>query len=103
MFWSKNVFEIPKGAAGKMFIEEITKLINEWAINPEFKTLNLKAAMLLPNLILQKTSSKCKTSVIKDHVKRRMELWKQGKIEELSKEVCAIQARLEKKNHYPRK
>ena len=30
VYWKKNVFLIPTGNAGKLYIEEITRLMNAW-------------------------------------------------------------------------
>ena len=53
--------------------------------------------MVIPNLLLRKTSVKCKTAnVKKKHIKRRLTtvLWQNKQINELVDEGCSIQSRL---------
>ena len=50
--------------------------------------------MVMPNLLLQKTSVKCKTADVKKHIKRRLLLWQNKQINELVDEGCSIQNRL---------
>ena len=98
VFWRKNIFELPKGSAGKEFIQEMTRLINLWNTkSPERKTC-LTALMVMPILLLQRTSLKYKSSEIKDHLKRRLTLWKSKEIEELMSECRTIQRRIPKGN-----
>ena len=35
VFWRKNVFMLPSGAAGKAFVKEIDRLISAWNCNSE--------------------------------------------------------------------
>ena len=64
VYWRRNLFLLPSGIAGKQFIEECTRLINDWANNAPLKPIALKALMIMPSLLLQKVS---KTSKAKDH------------------------------------
>ena len=50
--------------------------------------------MVLPNVLLQRTSIKFKTRANKDHLKRRLDLLDDGKIEDLISEDREIQLRL---------
>ena len=76
--WKRNLFNLPKGAPGKAFINELTKLINEWSSKLPNRDICLKALMVMSSLILQRTSNKCKTLEIKSNVERRLKLmmWK---------------------------
>ena len=70
--WRKPLFLLPSGSSGKRFIEKLTRLINSWAYRSEQDTIAMKALMVLPTLLLQKTSF---TSKSKDNVqtlKRRL-------------------------------
>ena len=74
--WKRNLFDLPKGAPGKAFINELTKKINEWCSKSSNRDICVKALMVMPSLILQRTSNKCKMSEIKSHVERRLNHWK---------------------------
>ena len=50
--WKKNLFSLPKGANGKRFILEMTKLIDFWCSNTDKSDTTLKALMILPSLLL---------------------------------------------------
>ena len=89
--WRKNLFNIPSGAVGKRFVEEMTRLINEWNNKTPLANIALKALITMPVLLLQKPS---KTSKLKDHVnclERRLGRWNEGDFDELTRECRAIQ------------
>ena len=72
--WRKNLFLLPSGSCGKKYIEETTRLLNEWIHGSRLNGISLKAVMLMLNLLLQKPS---KNSKSKDHqlaLERRLEL-----------------------------
>ena len=58
--WKRNLFNLPKEAPGKAFINELTKQINEWCSKSLNRDICLKALMIMPSLMLQRTSNKCK-------------------------------------------
>ena len=98
VYWRKNVFMVPTGAAGKKFIDETSRLLDQWTNNTPLKNIALKAIHVMPALLLQKPS---KTSKAKDHLKaleRRIRLWEEGNITELVNESKAIQERLPSNN-----
>ena len=66
VYWKKNLFLLPSGKAGKQYIDETTKLMNEWLQESPLKDIAFKAIMIMPNLLLQKPS---KNSKAKDHLK----------------------------------
>ena len=57
--WRKNLFDMPKGAIGKSVVREMTTLIDRWTNNTSESRFFLKSLiiMILPNLLLQKTSN----------------------------------------------
>ena len=76
---------VPTGgaAAGKKFIDEISRLLNLWTNNTPLKNIALKAIHVMLALLLQKPSQ---TSKAKDHLKaleRRLRSWEEGNITEL--------------------
>ena len=80
MHWTRNLFGLSIGAPGKAFINKLTKLINEWASKSPNQGICFKALMVMPSLISQITSNKCKTSEIKSHVERRFNLWENNNV-----------------------
>ena len=49
-------FLLLTGEAGKGFIEEMIRLANSWTYKSNLETIALKALMIIPGLLLQKTS-----------------------------------------------
>ena len=94
VYWRKNVFKLPSGSSGKNFIKECTRLIISWTSKSAIRPIALKCLMTMPALLLKKPS---KSSKSKDHVealKRRLELWLKGDINELVLECETIQNRM---------
>ena len=92
--WRKNLFELPKGSVGKSFIDELTKLINRWSSKSPDRDVCIKALMVMPTLILQRTSIKCKSAQIKEHIQRRLKKWINKDIQSLLDETRTLQDRL---------
>ena len=63
--WRRNIFHLPTGRGGKMFVSELSHLLNAYYPGSSLEGIALKAAMSLPILILQKPFSKSKAS---DHI-----------------------------------
>ena len=98
VYWKKNMFLLPSGRAGKQYVDETTRLMNEWLHDSPMKDIAFKAIMIMPNLLLQKPSKKSKS---KDHLKaleRRIELWTSGELMELLYEAETIQKSLTSTN-----
>ncbi|MDA8002339.1 MAG: reverse transcriptase domain-containing protein, partial [Alphaproteobacteria bacterium] len=92
--WKRNIFKVPSGKQGQAFVRELARLFSSFAEANSMERITLKAAMVLPPLILQKPSSQSKA---KDHahcIERRMKLWLEGELDKLLEEVRAIQSRL---------
>ena len=92
--WRKNLFFLPNGNAGKSFINTLSYWINNYNKSNTFHGISLKVVMILPNLLLQKPSSKSKA---KDHSKaleERLNMWKEGKLLELLRDCKVIQKKL---------
>ena len=54
VYWKKNLFLLPSGKAGKQYIDETTKLMNEWLPESPVKDIAFKAIKIMSNLPLQK-------------------------------------------------
>ena len=94
VYWRKNVFMVPTGAAGKNMFHEISRLLNLSTRNTPLKNIVLKAVHVKPALLLQKPGKTLKT---KDHLKaleKRLRFWKEQNITELVNESKTIQDRL---------
>ena len=96
VFWRKNVFLLPSGAAGKSYIVEMNNLIEAWiSDSTPKKNFALKAVMIMPALLLQKPSFKSKAKDHSDCLKRRMNSWREGDFDKLLSEARAIQSKLQ--------
>ena len=96
--WRKDKFMLPTKAAGKKFIDDISRLLNLWRSKMPLKNVALKAVHVMPALHLQKPSE---TSKAKNHLKaleRRLRLWEEGSITGLVNESKTIQDRLPSTN-----
>ena len=58
--WRRNLFKVPSGKAGKAFVTEIDHLLCANAEAEALEAIALKAAMILPALLLQKPSASSK-------------------------------------------
>ena len=68
----ENQFLLPSGSMGKCFIEEMTRLINSCRFRSEQDTIAVKVLMVLPTLLLQKTSFTSKSKDKIETLKRRL-------------------------------
>jgi len=64
--WQKNSFLVPYGKTGKVFVDQITKHINDWNSGTEMRHIALKAAFVLLAVDLQKHCKKSKLKIIKN-------------------------------------
>ena len=92
VFWKKNLFKLPTGAAGKEFLREITRLLNLWIddVKP-MGEISLKMVMVMPAILLQKPSRKSTSRQHSEYLRKRLQLWRDGKFDELMVEARAIQ------------
>ena len=94
--WKNNLFKIPQGNAGKSFTTELSRLFSAFATCSALEPIALKAATVLPLLMLQRPNH---SSKIKAHIQcliKRLDLWKAGDLFSLLEEGRAIQDRLHK-------
>ncbi len=93
--WRRNLFRVPSGKHGKAFVSELSRLFRSFAEATALESVALKAAMVMPHLLLQKTS---RTSRAKDHCEilgRRLEAWRLGDIDGLMRECHVFQRHME--------
>ena len=56
---------VPTGTSGKKFINETTRLFDQWTNDTPLKSIALKAIHIMPALLLQKSS---RNSKARDHL-----------------------------------
>ena len=76
----RNVFSLLSGLYGKAFIKQCTRLLLECVAA-------IKALMVMPSLLLQKSFQKSKAKDHKQCLERRLALWTAGDIQSLLQEV----------------
>ena len=94
--WRRNCFSIPFGKGGKDFVKELSMLYLAYRSTSALEFVALRAAIVLPILLLQKPS---RTSKTKQHIallESRLGLWSNGDLDELVREGRAMQQRLPK-------
>ena len=89
--WTRNLFKIPSGKSGTMFVKELVRLIRAYAEGSSMESFALSAAMLMPILLLQKPHCKSKAKEHSTISLRRFDLWGEGKFDELMAESRQIQ------------
>ena len=96
--WWRNLFLVPTGKIGSSFVTTLTDLFRSYGEAPAMELIALKAAMVMPILLLQKPHGRSRT---RDQiVKRRMILWESGNIGELVQECRTIQGQLRTGQRY---
>ena len=75
------------GQAENSFIDEISRLMNEWIHESSLKDITFKAIMVMSGLLLQKPSRKSKSNDHLKSLKNQMKLWYAGVIIELLKQA----------------
>ena len=89
--WRRNIFPLPSGRSGKMFVSELSHLFNAYYPGSSLEGVALKAAMCLPILILQRPFSKSKSGDHVQCIERRLKLWLRGDLGALLEEGHSIQ------------
>ena len=95
--WRKNLFMLPRGKAGTDFIREKTRLLYLFINDTRWSRVALALVHIFSPLMLQKPSSKSKARDNAAYLQKRLNLWTEGKIDELIAEGREIQKRLETK------
>jgi len=95
--WRNNLFMVPFGKVGTNFVTELSKLFQNYGTASAMECIALKAAMVIPPLLLQRPHQNPKSH---DHViclERRLSLWRDGNIIllDLLNEGCSIQHHLQ--------
>ena len=99
--WKINLFMLPSGEAGEMFISEVTKLIVMFNTGSKYEPIALTMLMMMFPLLLQKPSPKSNVRTHISYLQKRLVWWKEGKVQLLLDECRAIQDRLLKSKGTP--
>ena len=92
--WSRNLFKIPSGKAGTAFVREISRMFRAFADSSALESVAMKVVMVMPALLLQKPHPRSKARDHVVHLERRLQLWLDGRLDELLKEGRTIQRQL---------
>ena len=81
----RNIFNLPSGRAGKQFIEELIFWLRQFNSNSDLNSIALKAFMVLPSVVLQKSSATTKSKEHSVKIERRLALRRQDDLNMLLK------------------
>ena len=95
--WSPNLFMLPSGKEGNDFIDELIITLRHFTEKSACESFAITSFLIMIPLILQKPSQNSKSAEHRVHLKRRLEMWRQGKLGDLVKECEQIQSRLRSK------
>ena len=96
--WRRNLFKVPSGKAGKAFVQELTRMLRAYADSSALESVAMKAAMVMPALLLQKPHPRSKAKDHTLHLERRLRQWSEGDLEGLMKEGYTIQHQFSRQN-----
>ncbi len=94
--WRRNNFPVPTGKAGTAFVSELSWLFRAYAEGTALECVALKAITVASILLLQKPHRKSKPREHTSCLERRLQLWSEGKFDDLLNEGKALQGRLPK-------
>ena len=97
--WRRNLVKVPSGKVGTSFVQEVTHMFRAYAESSALEGIAMKAAMILPALLLQKPHSRSRTKEHVKHLERRIGLWKDGNLDSLLDEGKTIQSRLSREGN----
>ena len=92
--WKRNLFNVPYGAAGAEFVEELAALLKSFAEGGKLRSIAWKAMCVACHLLLQKPHSSGSSAVFSQHLRRRLAQWKVGNVADLLDESLCIQRHL---------
>ena len=98
--WKRNLFRVPFGSAGKRFVSEMARLFFDYANCSSTEIISLKAALVLPSLLLQHPHPKSKDKENISCLERCLNEWSDGHLSILFDECKQIQSRLRPSRPY---
>ena len=90
MFWKPNLFEPPKCHATKDLMKLMVDLVNDYIANALRSSLAMTTSMIIPQLLLQKQHEHLTRTENTKCLERRIQLWKEGELDQLSKEAATL-------------
>ena len=96
MHWTPNLFKVPYGNIGKQFVSEIARLYNAFASHSAMEVIALKAAVVMPLLLLQKPAINTKAKDLRTCLQRRLNTWLDGDLNDLLTEGSTLQQRIQR-------
>ena len=88
--WRINSFKVPTGKVGKELVHELSRLFSAFASASSMESIALRAAIVLPILLLQKPHRKSKAKEHAACLERRLRIWKEGNLNDLTLEGRAV-------------
>ena len=92
--WRRNLFNVPFGASGKAFVDELATLIKGFADGTTIRKIAWKAVCVACHVLLQRPNETGSSSAYAQHLNRRMSLWKSGRALNLLHESISIHEHL---------
>ena len=89
--WKPNIFLLPFGKAGKLFIKELARVYQVFADDSALSLVALLACSVMQTLLLQKPHQQSHAKDHSIHLLRRLDLWSKSSFYALLKEGCCIQ------------
>ena len=99
--WRNNFFSVPYGQCEKSFVSELIRLFRAYVESSSIESVALKAVTVVCVLVLQRPHYRAKPHKHISYLTLRLELWRDGQIEELLSDGCSIQQRLYSLKHTP--
>ena len=88
--FTKNLFILPSGRNGRLYVEEMVRLTRAWNERGPLMAVAGIAENLMPHLLLQRNVNKADKETKKKQnaaLGRRLQMWESGKIDELLQEA----------------
>ena len=77
--WRRNLFNVPYGAAGADFIDEVSALLRGFADGNRLCAIAWKALCVACHVLLQQPHASCSLAAFSQHLSHRLLLWRAGK------------------------
>ena len=96
--WDKNLMLVPRGKAGKDFINEISRLLSLFTLKSPWEPVALSLVQIFIPLMLQKPSQRSKAKENSKYLASRLLNWQQGNLGAILSECREIQKKVRKLN-----
>ncbi len=96
MHWTPNLFKVPYGNIGKQFVSELARLYNAFVLHSALEVIALKAAIVMPLLLLQKPAINTKAKDLRTCLQRWLNTRFDGDLNDLLTEGTTLQQRIQR-------